>query len=366
MLSVATYDYENPDGGGLRHRHEDDDPAAVAIASADRPPMRPERKASLGARLTWPVRALLGWLLERSTGAQSYTTSRDRLEAQATRRRRILALLLLAILFFLLYHFYLSPVARMQREQSALLASSEPMELDELRDAIQHQHDHPHVHDEDLRAAGAPTHGRSVRHLALPGELFRSDRNGVPGILGEYESAEDFNRRAPGCRRLSRPELESGQVVLFANESLTACFSLATLEHRLGEFLERTCSHPVLCQFACLTTFFNETGWELPCMCSLWLPAEGEEADQGPRLATLYNADLAPLGQGAEQSYVVKEKVAYLRDLREQETKRILLVPQRLTGTLRNGVAFESIVYSVGHAHTLTHMMHVMRGRYDY
>lgn len=241
------------------------------------------------------------------------------------------------------------------------------IEPGELREAIeaaeQHSHDQETSHDQALREAGAPAHGKRVRHLALPEDLFSSDVSGVPGLMGSYASAADFNTRAPRCRRISKPELETGHVVLFANETLTACYSLGLLQERLEHFLTSGgCNHPVLCRFACLATFINETAWELPCMCSYVLVSPGEGADE--RVHTLINPVLSD--EEATERVVANERVAYIRDMRDINTKRLMRVPQRLTGLTTGGELYDQVISKPEDVHALLHMLQIMRGQFVY
>jgi len=238
------------------------------------------------------------------------------------------------------------------------------IEPGELREAIEAAESHNHSssdHEHALREAGAPAHGKRVRHLALPEQLFRSDVQGVPGLMGSYASVADFNARAPRCRRVSRPELETGHVVLFANETLTACYSLTVLQERLEHFLlSGGCNHPVLCRFACLGTFINETAWELPCMCSYVVSSVSDPAD----VRTFVNPTLSD-AEAAER-VVANERVAYIRDMRETSSKRLLRLPQRLTGLTVDGEPVDILVTQAADVHSLVHMLQIMRGQFVY
>jgi len=133
------------------------------------------------------------------------------------------------------------------------------------------------------------------------------------------------------------------------------------LQERLEHFLlSGGCNHPVLCRFACLGTFINETAWELPCMCSYVVSSVSDPAD----VRTFVNPTLSD-AEAAER-VVANERVAYIRDMRETSSKRLLRLPQRLTGLTVDGEPVDILVTQAADVHSLVHMLQIMRGQFVY
>lgn len=199
-------------------------------------------------------------------------------------------------------------------------------------------------------------HAAEAKHMELSAAFFTNRGGGLPGLLGRYETVEHFNREAPKCRPILRSEFEYGQAVLFANETTTACFPLKQLVAAMRRFLHERCLFPVGCESVCLSHFIDEPGWEVPCLC---VTRENDLVLANPSMRK---------AEETEDSikFVVKERVEYIRQLRESQayTERTVDVPCLLDYFDLRGSPFTRELSTLAEVHDVTHLLMIMRGEF--
>lgn len=310
----------------------------------------PSRRAQWLANLS--LQRLMSRLFSVGSGADTAMGRTPLSLAQKRRRWGLLLFLLFSLLLLFFYYTRWSPLARMHTQEEN--ATAPP--LFQISDG------------QNWFSSHLPSffaHAEEAKHIAFPSHAFDfPDQELPPGLLSRYKTIEQFNNEAPQCRLVTKAELEYGRVVLFANATTAACYPLQTLATHLLRFLDTDhCKTALFCQFACLTMFLNETGWELPCMCAFRL----EREDLSPVVAVnlALREALTEEKEEAAGAVFVKERVAYIRDLWETTQTRKMAVPQLLRGTTLQGEEIQQWLRERAHTHLITHMLFVMRGHYD-